>query len=85
MTWQPKRRTHLTHACLSPRDNQPGALYLTQDVSFRAAAEVGATLVSTVTVTRCSGRRAAFHTSCTLGTTGAVVVNGTALAILPLR
>ena len=76
----PHSRFRLPASC-----NQPGALYLTQDVSFRAVAEVGSTVVSTVTVTRRTGRRAVFHTSCTLGATGTVVVDGTALAMLPER
>ena len=64
--------------------DKPGALYLTQSLSFRGGAPVGAPLRATVTATRVAGRRAVFDTRCVLETAHAtVVVDGTALALLP--
>jgi hypothetical protein len=68
------------HALLSA---QPGSIYLTQQLAFRGTAAVGARLHATVRATRVSGRRAAFDTRCVLEGTDRVVVDGTALALLP--
>ena len=62
---------------------QPGALYLKQELSFRAVAPVGSLLHATVTATRVSASTAVFSTRCVLAASGEVVVDGTALARLP--
>lgn len=69
--------------CCAP-PSQPGALYLKQELAFRSTAAVGAKLHATVTATRVVGRRAVFDTRCVLDDgSGQVVVDGTALALLP--
>jgi len=52
-------------------------------VSFRAVAPVGATLHASVTATRLSGRKVVFSTRCVLEGSGELVMDGTALALLP--
>jgi acyl dehydratase len=67
------------------RSAQPGTLYLRQEVRFRAVAPVGAVLHASVTATRRSGRTVVFDTRCVLDATGELLIDGTALALLPLR
>lgn len=59
----------------------PGALYLKQDLSFRRVCCAGDQLQATVTVQRVSGRRTLFAT--VIERQGEVVVDGTALALMP--
>ncbi|KAF5841853.1 HotDog domain-containing protein [Dunaliella salina] len=61
----------------------PGALYASQTLSFRSPALVGDVLHAHVTVGKCSGRRITFATQCVHAHTGRVLVDGTALALLP--
>ncbi len=63
--------------------SQPGALYLTQSLSFRSAAPVGVRLHASVRAQRVTGRRALFDTRCVLDGTDTVVLDGIALALLP--
>ena len=72
-----------THSALTLLRAQPGSLYLTQRLSFRGTAEVGALLHATVQATRVVGRRAVFDTRCVLHGSNRVVVDGVALALLP--
>ena len=68
---------------MCPTHAQPGTLYLTQSLSFRAVAAVGAPLLARVTVTRRTGRRVVFDTACTIAASDERVVDGVALALLP--
>jgi 3-hydroxybutyryl-CoA dehydratase len=63
----------------------PGALYLKQSLSFRRSARAGADVVAEVAVTRGGGgsTRVLFDTVCRCAATGAVLVDGTALARIP--
>jgi 3-hydroxybutyryl-CoA dehydratase len=63
----------------------PGAIYLKQELSFRAPVKIGDTVTATVTVTEVMAekKRAAFKTVVTVGDT--VVVDGAALMLVPSR
>ena len=51
--------------------------------TFLSLLQIGDLLHATVTVSKCSGRRTTFATSCLHEPTGRVVVDGTALALMP--
>jgi 3-hydroxybutyryl-CoA dehydratase len=63
----------------------PGAIYISQSLSFKRPVRIGDTLVTTVTVTGLdeAKARAALKTVCTVG--GKVVVEGEALIMAPRR
>eukprot|EP00198_Chlamydomonas_reinhardtii_P013816 XP_001703153.1 MaoC-like dehydratase [Chlamydomonas reinhardtii] len=61
----------------------PGTVYVSQTLRFRSPALVGEPVTATVTVRKVSGRRVAFDTSAVLQHSGAVVVDGEALALMP--
>ena len=63
----------------------PGAIYMKQELLFRAPVRIGDTVVATATVTELfpEKKRAAFKTVCSVGET--VVVEGTALLLVPSR
>ena len=78
----------LSQACVDSRFSrvgQPGALYLSQSLSFRKAAPVGAQLHATVRVVKLSGSRAQFETRCVLEGSQTVIADGVALALLKGR
>ncbi len=60
----------------------PGALYLSQDLSFRRTAHVGDTVRAEVAVMRRSGSRVVFHTKCVQLPSLQVLVDGKALALI---
>ncbi|KAL4854517.1 3-hydroxybutyryl-CoA dehydratase [Chlorella vulgaris] len=60
----------------------PGAVYLSQTLKFKQYAPVGHSYAATVTVEKASGSRVRFDTVCRDATTGAAVVEGTALALI---
>jgi 3-hydroxybutyryl-CoA dehydratase len=60
----------------------PGALYLKQSLSFRSPASVDQLIYAMVTVTRATGSRVQFNTVCR-SADGTVLVDGTALALMP--
>mmetsp|Transcript_14601 Transcript_14601/g.31835 ORF Transcript_14601/g.31835 Transcript_14601/m.31835 type:complete len:167 (+) Transcript_14601:116-616(+) len=59
----------------------PGALYAQQSLNFRAPALVGSEVEACVTVSRSSGSRVTFTTTCT-GPGGETLVDGSALALI---
>jgi 3-hydroxybutyryl-CoA dehydratase len=63
----------------------PGAIYLKQEMTFRAPVKIGDTVTTTATVTEVNleKKRAAFKTVCAVGDT--VVVEGAALLLVPSR
>jgi 3-hydroxybutyryl-CoA dehydratase len=63
----------------------PGAIYLKQELTFRAPVRIGDTVTATATVTELfpEKKRAALKTVCTVGDT--VVVEGAALLLVPSR
>jgi 3-hydroxybutyryl-CoA dehydratase len=63
----------------------PGAIYLKQELTFRAPVKIGDTVTATATVTEviAEKKRAAFKTVVTVGDT--VVVEGAALLLVPSR
>jgi 3-hydroxybutyryl-CoA dehydratase len=63
----------------------PGAIYLKQELTFRAPVKIGDTVTATATVTEviADKKRAAFKTVVTVGDT--VVVDGAALLLVPSR
>jgi len=63
----------------------PGAIYLKQELSFRAPVKIGDTVTATATVTELvpEKKRAALKTVCTVGDT--VVLEGSALLLVPSR
>ncbi|KAG2430435.1 hypothetical protein HXX76_009959 [Chlamydomonas incerta] len=61
----------------------PGTVYASQTLRFRSPALVGERVTATVTVRKVSGRRVAFETCAVLQRSGAVVVDGEALALMP--
>jgi 3-hydroxybutyryl-CoA dehydratase len=63
----------------------PGAIYLKQELTFRAPVKIGDTVTATATVTEviADKKRAAFKTVVSVGDT--VVVDGTALLLVPSR
>lgn len=62
----------------------PGAIYVSQSLSFKAPVKSGEVVVATVTVAEMMGRkRARFSTVCTVG--DRVVVEGEAIMLVPAR
>lgn len=61
----------------------PGAVYATQSLAFRAPVLVGESVVAEVRLTKIGGTRAFFATRVRRGED--VVLDGTALALLPKR
>eukprot|EP00898_Chlorokybus_atmophyticus_P000602 jgi/Chlat1/1542/Chrsp122S01812 len=61
----------------------PGAVYLNQTLRFREPVYVGDALIAEVAIHQISGRKVAFDTQCVKAETGARVLDGTALALLP--
>eukprot|EP00201_Polytomella_parva_P008463 CAMPEP_0175066460 /NCGR_PEP_ID=MMETSP0052_2-20121109/16523_1 /TAXON_ID=51329 ORGANISM="Polytomella parva, Strain SAG 63-3" /NCGR_SAMPLE_ID=MMETSP0052_2 /ASSEMBLY_ACC=CAM_ASM_000194 /LENGTH=84 /DNA_ID=CAMNT_0016333169 /DNA_START=365 /DNA_END=619 /DNA_ORIENTATION=+ len=61
--------------------NFPGSVYATQSLAFRGAVQVGETVEAIVKVTKAAGKRVIFQTVVTRN--GQVVLDGTALAIMP--
>jgi 3-hydroxybutyryl-CoA dehydratase len=63
----------------------PGAIYMSQNLKFRAPVRIGDTVVARVTVTDVIGEknRVTFATECTVG--GKVVLDGDALIMVPSR
>ena len=61
----------------------PGALYLRQTLAFRSPLAVGAPVDARVEVTRASGRRLALRTEVSDAATGALLLDGDAVALLP--
>lgn len=59
----------------------PGAVYLSQTLSFRSAACVGEALHASVEVTKRSGSRLCFKTVCE-DSNGRILVDGTAMAVI---
>ncbi len=57
--------------------------YLSQTLSFRKPVYAGEELVATVVVKRLRGHNAQFETSVVNITSGEIVVDGVALALLP--
>ena len=64
------------------RRAKPGALYLSQELRFRAPVSLGARVRATVTATRVGEQYAVFETRCETTDDGKVVVDGTAMAKL---
>ncbi|PRW33937.1 (R)-specific enoyl- hydratase [Chlorella sorokiniana] len=60
----------------------PGALYLNQSLKFKQYALVGDEVTATLTVEKASGSRVSFRTLCSHSGTGAVLVEGSALALI---
>ncbi|EFN57173.1 hypothetical protein CHLNCDRAFT_143557 [Chlorella variabilis] len=63
----------------------PGAVYLSQTLKFKQYALVGDSFTASLTVEKSSGSRVSFGTVCRHDSTGTVVVEGTALALIQQR
>ncbi|WP_207482105.1 MaoC family dehydratase [Arenibaculum pallidiluteum] len=75
----------LISAVLGTRLPGPGAIYMTQNLRFKAPVRIGDTVTARVTVTEVfpEKRRVAMRTECTVGDT--VVIDGDALLMVPSR
>ena len=63
----------------------PGAIYISQNLRFKAPVKIGDTVVAKVELTELvpEKKRASFKTTCTVGTT--VVIDGEATIMVPSR
>lgn len=63
----------------------PGAIYVTQNLRFKAPVKIGDTVVARVEVTELNAekKRASFRTTCSVGDT--LVVDGDAVIMVPSR
>jgi 3-hydroxybutyryl-CoA dehydratase len=72
-------------AALGTRLPGPGAVYMSQNLRFKAPVKIGDTVTATVEVTELfpEKKRAAFKTVCTVG--GKEVIEGEALLMVPSK